>query len=279
VTYQNPVGTPPDLRPRTIVIGDVHGCIRELEELLGRLNPNTEPTFGDRIVFLGDLMDRGPDPVACVRLARAMNAQIVRSNHDEKHFRWRRHHRVQKLVGKKNPIKFTDAQIVQNLHLTESDLDWFAMAPLWLSLGNNWFAVHAGLEPAKTFDEQKDCDALMRTRYINEDGTAFTPKDGANDPTDKWYWAQRWFHPEKIVYGHHIHSLINPRTDEHRLGDFNSKLTTKCIGIDTGCYAGGRLTAMVLRADGSYEFEHAKARRCYVELSEKYGANRPQPAV
>jgi len=256
---------------RTIIVGDVHGCLAELKELLWRI----QITSNDRVVMLGDFMDRGPDPVGVVKLVRASGFECVKSNHDEKHVRWRGHHNRAVAGGKKNPIVFDQDQIFQNLGLSDEDIEWMKNLPMSIDLGQGWFAIHAGLEPCKTFEEQKDCESLIRTRFINEDGTAYSAKDpNEKDPTDKWYWSQRWRRPEKIVYGHHIHSLINPRIDSQKIGDFYGSETTECIGIDTGCYAGGRLTAMILRDDGSYIFDHASALKEYKPLSNKYAENK-----
>lgn len=257
---------------RTLIISDVHGCYFELDDLVNLL----KPTSDDRVVFLGDLMDRGPYPVACVSMAMGMGAEVVRSNHDEKHVRWRKHHEARMAGGKKNPIRFTDAQAVENLGLSRAELSWMANAPMSIDLGCGWRAVHAGLEPAKTFDEQKDCESLMRTRFINDDGSACTAKDpNASDPVDKWFWADRWHGPENIVYGHHIHSLIGPHITHGSRG-WGQPLST-CVGLDTGCYAGGRMSAMILMPDGQYWFESAKARAVYCPLSDKY-ARKPDGA-
>lgn len=252
---------------RTIAIGDVHGCLAELEELLMTLRV----TSSDRVVMLGDFMDRGPDPVGVVRLVRDAGFESTASNHDEKHVRWRGHHNREASGGKKNPIRFTNEQRAQNLALTDDDIAWLAGLPMSIDLGNGWHAIHAGLEPCKTFSEQMDSQSLLRTRFINDDGTAYTSKDReAPDPTDKWYWSERWHGPESIVYGHHIHGLIGPRVDSHEYGDFGSRAIAACVGIDTGCYAGGRLTAMVLMSDGQFWFEHVKAKQVYFPLSDKY---------
>lgn len=256
---------------RTVIFGDVHGCIEELNELLALV----QPLLADRLVFLGDLMDRGPDPVACVRRVRELGAECTASNHDEKHVRFRNHEHTRKTTGKKNPIRFTAEQAEQNAALTDDDIAWMASLPMSIDLDGGWHAIHAGLEPCKTFAEQKDSKALLRTRFINEDGTAFTAKDpDAADPTDKWYWAERWHGPESIVYGHHIHRFLGPRIDERHVDVRNA-----CVGIDTGCYAGGRLTAMILFPSGEFHFEHVDARHAYSPLSDKYGPDRPQPLL
>ena len=74
---------------RTIFIGDVHGCLTELDALLACL----EPREGDRLCFTGDLVDRGPDSLGVVRRVRALLAQFPGSaciigNHEEKTLRY-----------------------------------------------------------------------------------------------------------------------------------------------------------------------------------------------
>ena len=63
---------------RTIVIGDVHGCADELGDLLGRLQVQAQ----DRIIQVGDLINRGPDSVRCVRIAQAHRFELVYGNHE-----------------------------------------------------------------------------------------------------------------------------------------------------------------------------------------------------
>lgn len=263
---------------RTIIIGDVHGCLAELLELIELLHL----TQDDRVVFLGDLVDRGPDSVGVVRLVRQEGWECLMGNHEEKHIRWRRHELTRRKTGKKNPIlHFDETMARHNLALTDDDVAWMASLPLSIHLGGTWRAVHAGLEPCKTYEEQKDCQSVLRTRFIEEDGTAYTPKDGdAPDPTDKWFWSQRWRGPESIVYGHHIHKFLGPQIGMYFVNRFDTDQISKpvhCVGIDTGCYAGGRLTAMILQEDGRYYFEHVDAISVHYPLSEKYGPTRPKP--
>lgn len=259
---------------KTVVIGDVHGCLAELDELLQTLA--LRPPY--RVVMLGDFMDRGPDPVGVVRRVRELGFESVASNHDEKHVRWHKHEAARLATGKKNPIKFTERQAGESRSLNADDVAWIASLPMSIDIGCGWHAIHAGLEPCKTFAEQKDSQSLLRTRFINDDGTAYSAKDrNEPDPTDKWFWSERWHGPESIVYGHHIHRFLGPRIDQRSgVGGGHANV---CAGIDTGCYAGGRLTAMILLPDGQFHFEWATARAVYEPLSDKYGANRPEPLV
>jgi hypothetical protein len=83
------------------IIGDVHGCADELEELLGLLGYEVEwsgsdvsvtPPRGRTLVFVGDLVDRGPRTPDVLRIAMAMaeagTALCVDGNHDNKFARW-----------------------------------------------------------------------------------------------------------------------------------------------------------------------------------------------
>jgi hypothetical protein len=70
--------------PRVIAIGDVHGCIDELQDLLRLCD--YQP--GDQVVFLGDLVSKGPDSISVVQMAREIGAIGVRGNHDFEVIRW-----------------------------------------------------------------------------------------------------------------------------------------------------------------------------------------------
>ena len=81
-------------RSRYILIGDVHGCLTELQALLGRIAPRPD----DTLVFLGDLVDKGPESPGVVRwvrhLSRLYHVVLIEGNHEEKHRRWRQHMRL-----------------------------------------------------------------------------------------------------------------------------------------------------------------------------------------
>src|SRR5438270_5081272 len=69
---------------RTILVGDVHGCSRELDALLDRIRFSS----GDRLVFVGDLIARGPDSLGVLDVERRTGALIVRGNHEQKLLDW-----------------------------------------------------------------------------------------------------------------------------------------------------------------------------------------------
>jgi predicted phosphodiesterase len=69
---------------RTLIIGDVHGCARELEDLLDACAFGS----GDRLLFVGDLVAKGPDSRGVLELYRRLGAMSVRGNHDQAVLRW-----------------------------------------------------------------------------------------------------------------------------------------------------------------------------------------------
>src|SRR4051812_5879287 len=65
---------------RSIIIGDVHSCAAELEDLLDRVGY----ALGDRVFFVGDLVPRGPAPLGVLRLLRQVHGRAVLGNHEQR---------------------------------------------------------------------------------------------------------------------------------------------------------------------------------------------------
>ena len=118
--------------PRTIFIGDIHGCLDELESLIVRLA--IEPA--DRVFCAGDFMDRGPSPAGCVQLARSAGFASVLGNHEEKHLRWRRHEQRRAAdPSYKNPMRSLHPQsVADNAALTDEDIEYSTRETPWPTL-------------------------------------------------------------------------------------------------------------------------------------------------
>jgi hypothetical protein len=222
---------------RTLVVGDVHGCLAELDELLRA----AEHAPGrDRLVFLGDILDRGPDPVGVLRRVRELEAECVLGNHEEKHVRYAAHEARRKDdPGYRIPMKRFDARrAAEHARLTHDDLIWLSRLPRVLALGGGWVAVHAGFVPGLPIPAQPP-DWTIRLRYVDAEGRPVPRARGdAREPGVR-PWAAAWTGPESVVYGHFPQRLDLPKRDEAPGG-------AVCLGIDTGCVYGGRLTALVL---------------------------------
>lgn len=201
---------------RSIFIGDVHGCVRELAALLSRLAVGAD----DQTWFVGDLVGRGPDPRGVLRLVREIRGQAVRGNHEERLLEARAARRRHEPGPRLNA-----AQALLYASLSEEDWEQLTAAPYTLAVPEHGIRVaHAGLVPGVALEAQAVAH-LTRLRSIRADGTPSDRLDGTP-------WAELWRGPEHVVFGHD--ALSGLQLHEH------------ATGLDTGCVYGGRLTAFVL---------------------------------
>jgi hypothetical protein len=228
---------------RTLVIGDVHGC---LDELLALLDVVQYHQGADRLVFVGDLVDRGPDSIGVVRFVRQLGVECVLGNHEEKHVRWAKREANYRATGKPNPMRPFSPELreMNEQFVAEDHIGWLAALPLYLRLDPRWVVVHAGFQPGIAFDYQKP-SVLTHVRYLQPDTGKMvsTPEIGVKPPGSV-FWATMWTGPESVLYGHNVDNLQHPRVDEPLPG-------VVCVGTDTGCVFGGHLTAAILDAPGA----------------------------
>jgi hypothetical protein len=203
---------------RTLIIGDVHGCRAELEDLLGKVG------FGasDRLFFVGDLVARGPDSEGVVALARKLGAKLVRGNHEDKLLQWRATRKAG-LVAE--PLNDVHRRVVREM---KRELwEYLSLAPLWLDLlEHDVRLVHAGVAPGVPIEFQAR-KTLLTVRSLGAEG----------EPLERpgmTLWASSYTGSPHIVFGH------NARGEP--------QIHPWATGIDTGCVYGGALTAVVLNA-------------------------------
>src|SRR5690242_14923795 len=113
---------------RSIFIGDVHGCARELGTLLDRIGPTTE----DAVYFVGDLVARGPDTPGVLRLFRQVGAKGVVGNHEARLLEVRRARLAGEPTTRMGP---THEELLAKL----PDADWALLEalPLYLKVDEN----------------------------------------------------------------------------------------------------------------------------------------------
>lgn len=241
-----------------VVISDVHGCIEELDNLLETISYNKSKT---RLVFVGDLVDRGPDSIGVLRRVQELDAECILGNHEDKHMRWRKHEEIKVLTGKPNPMnKISRNKRWLNERLTEDDWDWLYSLPIFIDLGGGLYVVHGGCVPGIPFVDQRISN-LLRARYINDNGKPVSLTSDKLQPPNTEYWAKLWGGPESIIYGHNVNSESGPRIDIHG--------SNVCFGIDTGCCFGGHLTAMIIYPDRVIEFCSVAAKEVYYNRRRK----------
>ncbi len=240
------------MNDRTIFIGDVHGCLDELDELIKNLGVRSR----DSVIVLGDMIDRGPDPVGVVRRVRESGWQSILGNHEEKALRWLKNESMVK-SGRPNQMQPPgEKRAAEWRRLSAQDLGWLWKLPLTIR-SKGWTAVHAGLEPGLPRDRQ-EADHVMRLRYVDKVTGKHVPgRPDMSQPPGTVFWTEMW-KGESIVYGHSVFPSV--RFDHHDGG--------MCVGIDTGCVYGGSLTAAVV-GGGVMEIVSVKAKLKYFSYEDR----------
>lgn len=219
---------------RAYVIGDVHGCLDLLERLLSRIESEIRerPKPTTSIVFLGDLIDRGPASAQVLERLRTYSppgatTHFVMGNHEEVMLRV--------LSGEASLVtswlRFGGAETLRSYGVEPSELAGMASADLLAHLRNavpaehveflesfadsisfgGYLFVHAGIRPGIDLAEQAQSDL----RWIRE--------PFLDDLTD---------HGFVVVHGHTIRNSV--------------EVASNRIGIDTGAFCTGTLTALAL---------------------------------
>lgn len=232
-----------ETKSRTIFVGDIHGCIDEFNELLNRISYDPR---SDRLILLGDLVDRGPDSIAVVTKAREMNLECLMGNHEHKFVKWYR-------AQGSRMAEFHDSRNYY-AQLSEQDINYIMNMPTYIEL-DDVIAVHAGLKPGISLSSQTK-DDLMYLRYTDSDRRFISLKKInklGKEATGARFWTEFWTGPKSVVYGHNVHSYEDPLIEEVSPG-------VACYGLDTGCCFGGRLTALIWETK---ELVQIQAKRAY----------------
>ncbi|MFM1816160.1 MAG: hypothetical protein RLZ98_2855 [Pseudomonadota bacterium] len=219
------------------IIGDVHGCCDELETLLGKLGygvswgsgPDRDvvlsPPPGRRLMFVGDLVDRGPRTPDVLRIAMAAVAQgagfCVPGNHDTKFLRWLNGADVKLNHG----LELSASQMRQESDAFHDRVRAFigGLDVYFWCDGGRLLVAHAGIK------EEYIGRFSKRVRRFCLYGDTSGEKDEAGLPV-RYHWAAGYGGDAAVVYGH------TPLPDT---GWVNNTLC-----VDTGCCFGGALTAL-----------------------------------
>lgn len=239
---------------RWYVIGDIHGRCDLFEALADAIDTDDSAAAPaeSAVVLLGDLVDRGPDSAGVIACARAWQqrraVRLLAGNHEEmflesfedaemlRHFL--RHGGRETVLSygldraRYNAMSLEELQSEMARIVPAGDRKFLASGEEWIEAGD-YLLVHAGINPALPLEEQRRSDLLwIRNRFLD--------------------------HPDAfshvVVHGHTIFDGVE---------DAGTR-----IGIDTGAYRTGRLTALVLEGsarrliqaverDGAIAIEHS----------------------
>lgn len=220
---------------RYYAIGDIHGRLDLFEAIIAGIEEEIAgaPGFEHRIVLLGDLVDRGPDSAGVIERTRQWqhnrNVRVLAGNHEDMFLG-----AFEKPEALRHFLKHGGYETVLSFGLTTHDLsnltleeiheryctvipqstrDYVAGFETMIRAGDYVF-VHAGIDPARPLAEQKRSDLLwIRDGFLDHEGAL-----------------------EKVVV--HGHTIF-----DHVMDCGNR------IGIDTGAFRSGVLTALVLEGD------------------------------
>ena len=166
-----------DGHDRVYIVGDVHGSRSALERLLARL----APTADDLVVFVGDLVRKGPDSPGVVDLVREDPRLVsVRGNNEQKIVR-----------GDKRPA-----------WLRDGDRAYFESLPVVLSFADA-LVVHGGVDPSRPLADHA-VDELLTMRAPHGNGY-----DGP-------FWYDSYDGPYRVFFGHTVHDA--PLERAHAVG-------------------------------------------------------------
>lgn len=253
----------------TFAIGDLQGCAADLERLLARIDAVSP---GAQLVFVGDLVNRGPESLRTLRLVSGIGgrARTVLGNHDL--------HLLAVAHGVRGPGRSDTISDILDAPDCDELLAWLRRQPLAL-MADGHLVVHAGVlpqwtaaqaialsaeveaklqsddwseflhamygnEPARWDDTLQGADrlrvivnAMTRLRFCTADGDMeFATKEGlGNAPEGYVPWfdvQQRRTADVPVVFGHWSTLGVVQRE--------------RLIGLDSGCVWGGKLSAMRL---------------------------------
>ena len=210
------------------IIGDIHGCRSELEKLLDELgydNANRRHPDGRKVVFLGDLVDRGPDIPGVLRIAMEMveagNAICVPGNHEIKLLRKLRGRDVQITHGLAESLQQLEREPAEFVEGTKKFID--GLVSHYVLDDGRLVVAHAGMKASM----QGRGSGKVRAFALFGETTGETDEFGL--PV-RYNWAAEYRGNAHVVYGH------TPVPAPEWLN--------RTINIDTGCVFGGKLTAL-----------------------------------
>lgn len=208
------------------IIGDLHGCASELEQLLEKLGYGAEGhPQGRTAIFVGDLTDRGPRNLDCYEIVSTMveqgHAMAVAGNHDAKLIRYLEGRKVQVTHG----LEKTAAELEQRDDAYRGRLKRFleSLISHYLLDGGRLVVAHAGIKESY----QGRASNRVRQFCLYGDTTGETDEFGLPVRLD---WALDYRGDAMVIYGH------TPVPQAVWLN--------RTLNIDTGCVFGGKLTAL-----------------------------------
>lgn len=218
------------------IIGDVHGCYEELQNLFEKLGYQKEMEYshpdGRVPIFLGDITDRGPQSLKVIELVYHLviiqkKARYVPGNHCNKLYRFFLGNKVQQRHGLETTVaEYNQLSREEQAEVRQKFMTLYENAPLYLQIPKmKAIVAHAGIKE----EYIGRSDKKVKTFVLYGDITGDFTEDGRPVRKD---WAKEYEGTDWIVYGHT--PVMSPR------------IVHRTINIDTGCVFGNALSAFRL---------------------------------
>jgi len=216
---------------RHVIVGDVHGCLDELQDLLSELGFDPQE---DVLISVGDLVDRGPKVKETTDFVQSLPRFFsVKGNHDDKCIRYYQGNKVKMTHGLTRTIESFGAK------MPAETLEFLRKLPYVIKTPSG-YVVHAGFDPLMSAEEQGRADCLYMRYY---GGSSYFDSLGGV------LWYKLWPKDAPRVFFGHIPDPSAPQLPN-------------VVSLDGGCVFGDYLKAWDSR-DGIVHY--AKARQKYCE--------------
>lgn len=216
------------IHKRTIIYGDLHGCLEEFKELRLKVNPLEH----DQEIAIGDILDRGPSSTELLKYIRENKISSILGNHEYKYVRYKKHQDNFIKNNIKNPIVLDNEQLKIFNNLTNEDFEYLKSLPFFIKVGN-LVLIHAGITNKINLlsAKKRELENTLWIRALDENQTPLS-LENTNQINAK-FWSEYYDGNQGfIVYGHN-------RFDDVKIDKY-------AIGIDTGCVYGNKLTALIV---------------------------------
>lgn len=227
-----------------VIVGDVHGCLEEFQELLVLSGYSESQSLRERpiVVLVGDLVNKGPYSVETVRYCRRIGAFCVRGNHDDTLIHWA-------LIAKGRKAREANEMMMPPKYeylnaLDSDDLDWLVQLPYSITIPQySARIVHAGIVPGVPLEHQRGTD-LYRMRNVipqtslDDDNSSSSSRSavvswhGTDSAKEGVAWAENYADADyHVFFGHDA-----KRGLQH---------AHQATGLDTGCCYGNAISSLL----------------------------------
>ena len=231
---------------RFIIVGDIHGCLEELQELLLKCDYTVDR---DAVILVGDLVNKGPFSAEVVQFARESEFYVIRGNHEDNALSaYYRQGKYEEIC----PSSYTEYLT----KLSPEDISWMRNLPYTISIPYlGIIFVHAGIIPGQNIasinpillsrmrnvvafegEKQLENEDIDERASMGENNISQIRYEGyIKEVPDSYPWVSKYKGPSHVYFGH-----------DARRGLQKTEFAT---GLDTGCCYGKKLTSIILAAN------------------------------